>query len=148
MFKKIILMLTLCLTFTLASEIKIENSYIRATPPNINNSAAFLTINNTSNKNITLLKVKSKISSHVEIHTSSMKNGMMSMYQIKELNIPAKSKVSLKPGSFHIMLIGLKDKTLKINDEYEFTLVFSDQKELKIIIPVKKIMHKMKMNHN
>ncbi|NQY53199.1 MAG: copper chaperone PCu(A)C [Campylobacteraceae bacterium] len=143
MLKKVIVSLFILCSFSFSNEITIENSYIRAIAPGLTNSAAFMSINNNSKENIFLVKVKSNIAKNVEMHTASMKNGMMSMYQVPKIEIKAHSKTMLKPGSFHIMLINL-NKKLIINDKYKFTFIFSNKKELSILIPVKKIMHNMK----
>jgi copper(I)-binding protein len=47
--------------------------------------------------------------------------GMMGMQPIARLEIPAGGSVELKPGSYHIMLIGLK-QDLKVGDSIEITL--------------------------
>ncbi|NQY22266.1 MAG: copper chaperone PCu(A)C [Campylobacteraceae bacterium] len=146
MLKKVIVSLFIICSFSYSNEITIENSYIRAIAPGLTNSAAFMSINNNSKENIFLIKVKSNIAKNVEMHTASMKNGMMSMYQVPKIEIKPNSKTMLKPGSFHIMLINL-NKKLNINDKYKFTFVFSNKKELSILIPVKKIMHNMKKMH-
>jgi copper(I)-binding protein len=41
------------------------------------------------------------------------------------IKIPANENVSLKPGSYHIMLSGL-DKNLKLGDKIQVTLEFNN----------------------
>lgn len=135
----------------LASDIRIENPYVRATPPNLPNSAAFMSIKNDSNKDISIVSGSSKIAKAVELHTHDMKNGVMKMYQVPKINIAANSKTTLKPGGLHVMFIGLK-KPLKIGEDVTFTLNLSNGETKTITAPVKKVMSGMKhhknMHHN
>ena len=70
-------------------------------------------INKIINKDINLLKAESDISKVVELHTVNMENGVMKMRQVKSILIKANSSIELKPGSFHIMFIGLKSPLKK-----------------------------------
>ena len=128
--KKLLLLLTLALS-VFASNIKVEDAYARATPPNLPNSAAFLTINNTGSSDIALVSAKSAIAKTVELHTHDMKNGMMKMYQVPKIDIKANSSTVLKPGGFHVMLIGLTQKPIKrgTDNRFDFKL-FQMMKQL------------------
>jgi copper(I)-binding protein len=61
---------------------------------------------------------------------------MMGMQPVERLEIPAGGSVQLKPGSYHIMLIGLKED-LKAGDTIEITLTFENAGELALSVPVK-----------
>ncbi len=128
-----------------ANDIVISDAYVRAVPPNVQNSASFMKITNNSDKTISLLSANSNIAKNVELHKHTMSNGMMKMQQVKEIKIPANSTVELKPGGLHVMLFGLIKK-IKPNDNVDYiTLNFSDKTSLKIInIPVKSVMMGMK----
>lgn len=53
-----------------------------------------------------------------------MENGMMSMSELKDgLPLPAGQKIELKPGSTHIMLMGLRDPLVD-GGVASFTLTF------------------------
>lgn len=145
--KKLILMGLLGVSTIFANNIKVENSYIRATPPNLPNSAAFMTIINDSNKAISLVKVSSNVSKAVELHTHDMKDGIMKMYQVPQIDIEKNTKVQLKPGGFHIMFIGLS-KPLKEGNNIELSLEFSNGEIKTIIAPIKKVMSGMKHHAN
>lgn len=151
--KKIVLVVLLSVISTFAMDIKVENPYVRATPPNLPNSAAFMTIVNKSQKNIAVVNATSNISKVVELHTHDMKDGVMKMYQIPQIDVVANGKTTLKPGGLHIMFIGLY-KPLKKGDYVTFTLEFSDGQVQTITAPIKTVMggmkhhgHHMKHNH-
>ncbi len=142
MLKKIVLLSLVLVASMLASSIEVKNSYIREIPPSIPNSALFLTIVNHTSKNVSLLEVKSNIAKNIELHTHEMKNHVMKMYQVDKIDIKALSKTILKPGSFHIMLLGL-NKKLKVGKSFDFELIFSNGAKVSINAPVKKVMKGM-----
>ena len=86
--------------------------------------AAYLTIRNNGNSSDRLLQVQSDVAASVELHTVEMKDGVMSMFPVDGIDIPAKGEIVLKPGGYHIMLIGLM-KELKPGDHFSVTLHFS-----------------------
>jgi hypothetical protein len=71
-------------------------------------SAAYLTITSTSGAADALLSATSPSASKVELHeTTTDGAGMMGMHPVARLGIPAGGSVQLKPGSYHLMLMGL-----------------------------------------
>ncbi|XPV67799.1 MAG: copper chaperone PCu(A)C [Halarcobacter sp.] len=131
----------------MASQVEIEDAYVRATPPGLPNSAAFLTIKNESDKDVSILNAFSKVSKVVELHTHDMKDGVMKMYRVEKIDVPAKGQTVLKPGGYHIMLIGL-NKALKVGEDVTFSLELSNGETLTIVAPVKTVMSGMKHNGN
>lgn len=146
-FKSLLFLLASCATMY-ASSISVENAYARATPPNLPNSAAFMSIKNSSNSDIALVSAESNIAKNVELHTHDMKNGIMKMYQVPKIDIKANSTTTLKPGGFHVMLIGLKNKPLRPDRKVNIKLNFSNGESINISAPVKKVMAGMKMGNH
>ena len=147
--KKLLFASLLLVSSLFASSIKIENGYVRATPPSLPNSAAFMELKNETSQDISLLWAKSTASNVVELHTHDMKDGVMMMYQVPKIDIRANNTTVLQPGGFHIMLIDLVQKPLKPNDEVTLTLGFSNGEEQTITVPVKTVMGgMMKQNGN
>ena len=71
-------------------------------------SAAYLTITNTTGTADALLSATSPGAAPVELHeTSTDGSGMMGMHPVSRLDVPAGGSVQLKPGSYHLMLMGL-----------------------------------------
>ena len=127
------------------ADIEIEGAYARASIPNVPNSAAFFVIKNNSDKDIAITSANSDIAEKNELHTHIKENKMMKMMKIEKLVVPAKSSLELKSGSDHVMLMGLK-KELKVGDEINLELSFSDGDKKSIKVPVKDLastMHKM-----
>lgn len=144
--KKTVYSLLLATASLFASGIEIDDAYVRATPPNLPNSAAFMKIENDSKQDVALLWAKSDAANVVELHTHDMKDGVMKMYQVPQIDIKADSETILQPGGYHIMLIGLKQKPLKEGEKVTLTLGFSNGDEKTITVPVKTVMNGM-MNH-
>lgn len=127
------------------ADVEIEGAYARASIPNVPNSAAFFVIKNNSDKDIAITSANSDIAEKNELHTHIKENQMLKMMKIEKLVVPAKSSLELKSGGDHVMLIGLK-KELKVGDEINLELSFSDGDKKKIKVPVKDLastMHKM-----
>ncbi|WP_419764180.1 MAG: copper chaperone PCu(A)C [Arcobacter sp.] len=137
--KKFLLLALLSVSTLFASNIEVKDAYVRATPPGLPNSAAFMVVENNTDKKISIVKATSNVSKVVELHTHSMKDGVMKMYQVPKVDIPANGKTELKPGGFHVMLIGLHNP-LKIGEEVTYTLEFSNGETKTITAPIKTVM--------
>ncbi|MBY8824991.1 copper chaperone PCu(A)C [Sphingomonas colocasiae] len=89
--------------------IAIENPWSRQTAPGQGNGAGFMTIVNRGKAADRLLGGTSLAAARVEVHSMTMDGGVMRMRPVTGgLPIPAGGGVALKPGGYHIMLIGLK----------------------------------------
>lgn len=148
------LLTRLCLTGALAltamsasAEVTIENPYARAVPPGQMNSASFMVLKNTDEKDVTLTSGSSSVAKTVELHNHINEDGIMKMRQVDGINIPALGKESLQPGGYHIMLIGLKQDLIE-GQEIDLELEFSDGSNQKLVLPVKKVMTGMKGHHH
>jgi copper(I)-binding protein len=71
-----------------------------------------------------LEKVESPIAGRVEMHSSSMAGGVMSMQKVERVPVPAGGQVTFGPGAYHLMFIGLT-RTLKAGDQASATLTFA-----------------------
>ena len=118
-----------------AEAITITKAYIRATAPGQKVSGAFMTLANASSIPYALTSVSFNAAGMVELHETSMSGKMMQMRRISQVDIPANGSVELKPGSYHVMLMGL-DKGLTAGTTETLTLTFSDnsQKTLEALV--------------
>ncbi|ABM05116.1 periplasmic protein conserved in bacteria with c-terminal histidine [Psychromonas ingrahamii 37] len=121
-----------------AATLTVGDLYIRATPPNSKNSAAFMVIKNTDKKDIKLIAAGSDIADRVELHEHVMDNGLMKMRQVKEIIIKTKSSVKLQPGGYHVMFLNLK-QPLKEGASVKLSLFFDNGQQLTFEAPIKKI---------
>jgi hypothetical protein len=123
---------------TAADSVKVENPYARAIPPGQPNSASFMTLVNTSDIDHSLKSASSPVAATVELHTHTNNNGVMEMRQVPQIDVPAKGRVELQPGGFHIMLIGLK-QDMKVGEKAALTLTFEDGSSTTVDAPIQDI---------
>lgn len=89
--------------------LEIETPWAPAVPKGATAAAGYLTIKNTGAEPDRLLGVSSPIAGKIEIHQMSMANGVMTMRPVPSgLEIKPGATVELKPSSFHLMIMGLK----------------------------------------
>ena len=66
----------------------------------------------------------------------TMVSGVMQMREVADgLNVPAGGSVTLKPGSYHVMLIGLK-RPLTAGETFPLTLSFAKAGNISVTVPV------------
>jgi len=121
-----------------ADDVHVINPYVRAVPPGQPNSAAFMQLQNKSASQHAIVRAQSPIAQRVELHTHLMEDGMMKMRQIKQIDVPAKGKTSLKPGGLHVMFLGLKS-ALTPGQSVPITLIYEDGSKTTIHAPVRKM---------
>ncbi len=118
------------------SKLKIQNAWVRPAARGAN-SALYFVLQNNGSKPDTLIGAESKLADIVEVHESYKRdNDRMGMREVKLVAIAANSKVELKPGGFHVMLLGVM-KDLKIGDSFEAVLQFKYAGKIKVIAEVR-----------
>jgi copper(I)-binding protein len=101
------------------------------------NSAAYMVIRNTGNEPDKLIAASSDVAKTIELHTVVEEGGMMRMRQVEGgIDIPANGEVVLKPGGFHVMLIGLT-RDLNAGDKVELTLTFEKAGQIPVTAEVR-----------
>lgn len=100
------------------------------------NSAAYMMLTNYTDQDVSLVGASSDVAAAVEVHLSSMsEDGTMKMEKQDAVVIPAGKALELKPGSYHIMFIGLMDD-LMVGDEVTLTLHFDGYDDVTLTVPV------------
>ena len=88
------------------------------------NSAAYLTITGAAGRADALLSASSPAADMVQLHeVSTDASGMTGMHPIERLDVPAGDTVTLEPGGYHLMIMGLKGE-LAVGGSLELDLVF------------------------
>jgi hypothetical protein len=111
--------------------LKIENPQARSTVPAQKMSGGFLKIENDGTSADKLIAASSSVSKSMELHTMIMDNNVMRMREVKSIDLPAKSKVELRPGGLHLMFIDL-NKQLKAGDIIPVKLKFEKAGEVEV----------------
>ena len=92
-------------------------------------------LNNTGSQADALVSVSSPVAKKAEIHNHINDKGVMRMRQVAKIDVPAGKSVTLQPGGFHVMLMGLK-QPLKLNDTFPVTLKYQSGRTQKITATV------------
>ena len=95
------------------------DAWIRGTVPAQKSTGAFMTL--TSTGQAKLVGVSTPVAKRAEIHSSSNASGVMQMQAVEAVELPAGQRVELKPGGYHVMLLGLS-APLKEGDVVPLTL--------------------------
>ncbi len=111
-------------------------AWIREAPPGAQRLAAYLVITNNLSTAITLTGVSSDSFASVQIHRTTMHDGVARMRMIGELTIGPGQAQSLNPGGTHLMLIDPRT-SLADGDTVRLVLHFADQPDLALRVPVK-----------
>lgn len=112
----------------------ISDQVVRATVTGQKNAGAFLTVSNNGAED-QLLSASSPASARMEVHEMKMDGNVMQMRQIDSLVIPAKGKVNLMPGGYHLMFIDLKEP-LKAGDTVDIQLKFKKAGTVNVKFPI------------
>lgn len=133
--------------------IEVTGAWSRPSPMVAGAGAAYMTITNKGSAADALLGAASDVAMTVEVHetvameapaatdgmggmetpaaTDGVGGGMVGMRPVERVEIPAGGTVELKPGGYHIMLIGLK-KELEVGSTIEITLTFEKAGEIMV----------------
>lgn len=119
------------------ANLSIENAWISEAPPVSKVMVAYLTINNTSDTAIHIIKAESAIYSSIEFHETVHENGMARMVRWDKLIIPANGSIQLKRGAKHFMLFN-PTKHLKAGDTVNIKLTTNNNTTKTISVAVEK----------
>lgn len=88
--------------------------------------AVFMRLVNEGRQSDRLVGGRTDVAEVVEIHETVMEGEVMKMQMLAEgLEVPAQGEVLLQPGSYHVMLIGLR-RDLAVGDQFELELSFEE----------------------
>lgn len=85
----------------------VERAWARATPPGIPVAAVYLTIDNRSDRAVSLVGVSSPRAARGEVHTIVHEANVARMRPIDALQVAPGARLVLEPGGMHLMLLGL-----------------------------------------
>ena len=116
-------------------DIQVSGAWVRAALPN-RPTAGYMMLMNGGGAGDRLVAANSPDFETIELHQSSMKDGVMSMSPIEAVEVPAGSMAELKPGGMHLMMFGGKGP--KEGETITLTLVFETAGEVTLSVPVMK----------
>ena len=123
MLKQLITALCLLAAASAHAQVDVTDPWARATGKGQKATGVFMNL--TAKKATRLVGVKSELTSVAQVHEMKMDKDVMKMQSIKALDLPAGQTVSLKPGSYHVMLMDLKAPVAE-GSHVVVTLMFED----------------------
>lgn len=118
--------------------ITIKEAWARANVAQNGNSAVYMDIHNGSVEDDQLVGVEADVCGKVELHQTVQNGDVFKMVPVKGITVPAQGSVQLKPGGYHIMLIGLHEG-LKEGAVVQVTLHFKNAPSKVVLADVKKM---------
>jgi copper(I)-binding protein len=100
------------------------------------NGAVYVTLTNPGAVADALVSASSDAAKAVELHEVKHEGGVMKMRPVSNIPVPAHGKTELKPGGYHIMLVGLT-RDLKPGEQVSVTLKFERGGEVRVDAPIK-----------
>jgi periplasmic copper chaperone A len=109
----------------MAGALKVSAAWARATPKGASVGGGYLTVTNTGTAPDTFIGGTTAIAGRFELHEMKMDNGIMKMRPVSGgIEIKPGQSITLGPGGFHVMLVGLKQQ-LKEGEHFKATLEFA-----------------------
>lgn len=116
--------------------IKIDHPWTRVTPPGAKVAGGFMTLTNTGSETDRLVGGTFALSERIEIHEMKVDSGLMTMKELKDgLEIAPGATVTLRPGSYHAMFMGLSSSP-KLDESVAGTLVFEKAGRIDVMYAV------------
>lgn len=123
-------------SFSAMANVVLVDGQVRAMPPSVPNSAAYLSLEN-HGPEIQLIAVEADFVKDAQLHTIIEEDGMVKMREVESFTIPQNGTLTLSESGQHIMLLGLK-QPLVSGESVKLTLKFDDGSELPVSLMVSK----------
>jgi copper(I)-binding protein len=121
------------LAYTTLGSITVENPYYAETPRAI---AVYMKIHNGKLKEVCLVKTElaEPGMAMVGIHETVMKEGVHEMRPVERLCIPPRGTLEMKPGEYHIMIMGDSEtiKAITADKTVTIRLTFNDGTQIEV----------------
>lgn len=117
-----------------AGDLVILHPWTRAAGQN-GTGAGFLAIANQGSAADRLVGASSPVARVTEIHTHMREGDVLRMRPVPAVDIPAGQTVTLQPGGFHLMLIGLKEPLIQ-DRTVPVTLRFERAGEVQVMLSI------------
>ena len=85
----------------------ISDAWTRPTAAGMPMGVAYFTITNGTSADDVLIAASTPAAAHVEMHETSIEDGMARMRPLNEIVVPAGGSVAVAPGGIHLMLVDL-----------------------------------------
>lgn len=119
--------------------LEIAHPWSQELPPNAPTVAAYFVIHNTGATPDRLLSAETPVADKAELHEHVMQGALMKMQQVPSVAVPAKGDLTFAPMAYHVMLLGLKDRSvLADGKQFPLTLTFEKAGKVQVDVSVQK----------
>ncbi len=138
---KTLIIATCCASATLwtsvcLAQVTVTSAWVRATAPGQTVAGAYMKISSAATAY--LVGGSSPGAKAVEVHQMSLVDNVMKMRALPRLELPAGAVVELKPGGYHLMMIGLTQPLVK-GQQVPFKLTVEDKSGRRQTVDVKAV---------
>lgn len=112
------------------------HAWVRESLPGQDQTSAYLTLDNDDHEGDWLVGVTCACAKTIEIHRMVQAGEQMRMEPVERLPIPARGRVVLAPGGFHLMMFGLT-QSLRAGERVRLRLRFALSGEIVVEALVK-----------
>ena len=122
-----------------AGDLMVSEPWSQELPPNAPTVAAYFVIHNTGATPDRLLSAETPVADKAELHEHVMQGALMKMQQVPSVAVPAKGDLTFAPMAYHVMLLGLKDRSvLADGKQFPLTLTFEKAGKVQVDVSVQK----------
>jgi periplasmic copper chaperone A len=90
-----------------AGSIVVSDAWARPTAAGMPMGVAYFLVRNDGATPDAIVSASTPAAAHVEIHQTTLSDGMARMRPLQEIAVPARGKVAVSPGGIHLMLVDL-----------------------------------------
>jgi copper(I)-binding protein len=116
--------------------LSVEDAWVRAAPPGVRASAAYMTIRNDGDAARSVVGVASAQFARASLHETRMEDGMARMRPVSTVEIRPGDSVTLAPGGLHVMLED-PARPLAAGEQASLTLRLDDGSALEVTAEVR-----------
>jgi copper(I)-binding protein len=121
-----------------AGDLQVRHPWTRTTPAGATVAAGYLEIRNSGQQADRVVGASTPAAERVEFHVQVQEGDVLKMREVKDFGVPARQRLTLRPGGSHLMLVGLKQALVK-GARVPLTLRFERAGELQIELEVQPV---------
>lgn len=118
-----------------SDKLRFENAWTPEAPPG-RMMAGFMEIHNPGSEPVAIVGARAEGFGHVELHNTTMEDGVMRMRRIDTLTVDPGGSLTLEPGGLHLMLIE-PERSFRDGDQIALVLIDSESREYPVASKVR-----------
>lgn len=96
-----------------AGDLQVRHPWTRATPAGATVAAGYLEIRNSGQQADRVVGASTPAAERVEFHVQVQEGDVLKMREVRDFGVPARQRLTLRPGGSHLMLVGIKQPLAK-----------------------------------